>query len=117
MSNLFLFDNDAVPQPKDKVKLVEITVTPYPEGNRVRLVIRITPFQERPNIEIYARKKDGPIVAEMSVIETMTPNLDFTLHIRGIDSLTGDYIVRAELYYEDRNEPQHVREVSFSIAQ
>lgn len=89
---------------------------PYPDGSRVRMELTITPFLERPNLEIFARKVDGPIVAEVSVIETMTPTLEFTLHIRGVDSLPGEYILRAELYYEDRQQPQDVREVAFTIA-
>ncbi len=91
-------------------------MTPYPDGSRVRMALTITPFEQRPNLEIFARKVDGPIVAEMSVIETMTPNLEFTIHLRGAEKLSGDYTLRAELYYEDRQQPQDSREVAFTIA-
>jgi hypothetical protein len=115
MNELFLFDNDQVPQPRKKIKITSLTAEPYPDGARVKTEVRITPFQDRPNLELYAKKVDGPIVAEMSVIETMTPNLDFTMHIRGIDELAGDYILRAELYYEERTDPQHTVEITFRI--
>ena len=45
----------------------------------------------------------------------MMPVLDFTLHIRGVDELPGTYVLRAELYYEERSNPQCVKEVEFQI--
>ena len=115
-NNLFFFDSDEAPLPREQVKITELTVQPYPDGSRVAMQLKITPFLERPNLEIYARKDGGPIVAEMSVIETMTPRLEFTLHIRGVDSLAGDYALRAELYYDDRLSPLDTREIQFTIA-
>lgn len=115
MNNLFFVDNAEPPKPKEEVRIAELSVEPYPDGSRVRMALKITPFLERPNLEIYAQKVDGPIVAEMSVIETMTPNLEFTMHIRGVDTFEGQYVLRAELFYEDRHSPQHVQEIAFQI--
>ncbi len=117
MNNPFLFDSDEAPQPRERVRITELAAMPYPDGSRVHTRIKLTPFLEKPNLEIYAQKVDGPIVAEMSVIETMTPNLEFTLHIRGIDERTGDYLLRAELYYDDRLQPQDTQEIVFHIAE
>jgi hypothetical protein len=115
-NNLFFFDTNEAPQPRDRVKITALTAEPYPDGSRVRMQLDITPFLERPNLEIYARKVNGPIVAEMSVIETMTPHLEFTLHIRGVEHLSGDYILHADLFYDDRAQPQHAMEISFQIS-
>jgi len=115
LTNIFFFDSEEPLHPPAEVEITTLTAEPYPDGTRVRLNLTITPFQQRPSLEIYARKVDGPTVAEMSVIETMTPNLEFTLHLRGVADTTGDYILRAELYYTDRASPQHVREIAFSI--
>jgi hypothetical protein len=115
MNNIFFFDSQEAPLPPDRMAITKLTAQPYPDGSRVKMELKVTPFLERPNLEIYARKVDGPIVAEMSVIETMTPDLEFTLHIRGVDSLEGDYILRAELYYEERTKPLVVEEVLFHI--
>ncbi|MBN1964929.1 MAG: hypothetical protein JW910_09795 [Anaerolineae bacterium] len=114
MTNLFFFD-DANAKPPDEVVITELSAEPYPDDARVRVTIKITPFQQQPNLEIYARKEDRAIVAEMSVIETMTPLLEFTLHIRGVEELAGTYLLVAELYYEDRNKPQDRKEVTFEI--
>lgn len=114
-NNLFFFDSGEAPLPRDQVRIIELTAQPYPDGARVHMQVKLTPFLERPNLEIYARKASGPIVAEMSVIETMTPHLEFTLHIRGVDSLPGDYSLRAELYYDDRQSPLDTREIQFRV--
>jgi hypothetical protein len=116
MNNLFLVDSGQAPQPREHVKITELSAKPYPDGSRVRIQLNLTPFSERPNLEIHAHKVDGPLVAEMSVIQTMTPVLELTLHIRGVEELIGDYILRAELYYDDRACPQHTREIAFQIA-
>jgi hypothetical protein len=115
-NNLFFLDSDETLLPREQVRIAALTAEPYPDGTRVRMQIEITPFQERPNLEIFARKVDGPIVAEMSVIQTMTPHLEFTLHIRGVETHTGSYTLRVELFYADRLNPQDVREVEFQIA-
>lgn len=116
MTNLFFFD-DSEAKPPSEVTITELNATPYDDGARVRVEVKLTPFQQRPNLEIYARKDDGPIVAEMSVIETMTPLLEFTLHIRGVETLNGTYTLTAELFYEDRQQPQDTREVQFEITE
>lgn len=115
MNNIFFVDGDEAPQTRDQVVIKDIVAEPYPDGSRVRIQIGLTPFLEKPNLEIYAQKVDGPIVAEMSVIETMTPHLEFTLHIRGVTELTGKYQLRAELYYDDRQQPQHSKTILFTI--
>ena len=115
MSDIFFFDTGESPQPRERVEIVALEALPYPDGSRVHIRVQMTPFLERPNLEIYAQKEDGPIVAEMSVIETMQHILEFTLHIRGVDEVAGDYHLTAELFYDDRQQPQHRQEIDFSV--
>lgn len=113
--NLF---NDAnlVPQPKHKVKIKELSATPYADRFRVKVNLKLTPFQERPNLLITARRLDGRLVSDLDVIATMHYDNEFTMHIRGLEDPTGDYKLAAELYYESRDPPQDRAEISFSIA-
>ncbi len=113
--SIFWLDSDEEPRSREDTRIAALIVEPYPDGRRVRLALNITPFIERPNLEIYARKIDGPLVAEMSIIETMTPRLEFTLHIRGLQDTSGDYLVRVELFYDERTQPQDIREITFNI--
>src|SRR5215468_3668001 len=84
MSNVDFFNPREVPQPRDRVKVEKLEAKPYPDGWRVRVVLDVTPFQERPSLEIRVRSADGRVVSELSVIETMIWHLEFTIHIRGI---------------------------------
>jgi len=112
--NLFN-DPNLVPQPKNKVKIEELTVTPYPDRFRVYIEIKLTPFQERPNLLIVAQRSDGKLVGDLDIIATMHYNNEFTMHIRGVDDPAGNYTLKAELYYETRNPPQDSRTVEFQV--
>lgn len=113
--NLF---NDAnlVPQPKHKVKIEDFRVTPYRDRFRVKVNLKLTPFQERPNLVITARRSDGLQVSDLDVIATMHFDNEFTMHIRGIDDPSGKYTLTAELYYETRDPPQDSCQIEFMIS-
>ena len=116
MSNIDFFHSKDVPQPNDKIKIEALTAAPYPDGWRVKITLDLTPFQERPNLEIRVRSQAGRVVSEMSVIETMIRHLEFTVHIRGVESPAGEYVAEAALYYgDDATEPQHHLEIPFSV--
>lgn len=114
-----LFEPDQVPQPSANVRIERLTATVYPDGWRVRLGVDVTPFLERPSLEISVTATDGrPVLPiSLSVIETMHCNMEFTVHIRGVIRPTGQYLVRAELFYEgsDQPQPQAEAETAFSI--
>ena len=112
--NLF---NDAnlVPQPKHKVRIEELVAAPYSDRFRVKVNLKLTPFQERPNLLIVARRSDGLAVSDLDVIATMHFENEFTMHIRGLEDPTGDYKLSTELYYETRDPPQDKAEIAFSI--
>jgi hypothetical protein len=112
--NLF---NDAnlVPQPRRKVRIEDFRVTPYSDRFRVKVNLKLTPFQERPNLVITAHRSDGRQVSDLDVIATMHYENEFTMHIRGVDNPGGDYRLTAELYYEERNPPQDSCQIDFVI--
>jgi hypothetical protein len=112
------FEPADVPQPRDKVKIERFEAKPYPDGWRIRLIVDVTPFQERPSLEIRVQTGDEDQkrrVAELSVIETMTRHMEFTVHIRGVPSPVGQYLAEAELYYENVDAPQDRRAVPFTV--
>ena len=112
--NLFN-DANSVPQPKHKVRIEAFDAAPYRDRFRVKVNLKLTPFQERPNLLIVARRADGLAVSDLDVIATMHFDNEFTLHIRGVDDPAGDYSLTAELYYETRDPPQDKAAINFSI--
>ncbi len=116
MSNIDFFHSEDIPQPAEKIKIEALTAVPYPDGWRVKVTLDVTPFQVRPSLEIRVRSQAGRVVSEMSVIETMIRHMEFTVHIRGVESPAGDYVAEAALYYgEDPTLAQHHLETPFSV--
>jgi hypothetical protein len=110
-----LFPSDQVPQPRDQIRIEEVTVRPYPDRFRVRLHIRVTAFLERPNLLLVVHNEADRIVSELNIIETMHYDMEFTLHIRHVTEPAGVYTLTAELFYETRNPPQDRRIETFII--
>lgn len=111
-----IFDiGDATPLPQDEVKIDLLEVTPYPDRFRIFIHVRVTPFMERPNLLLTARDEHDHIVSELSIIETMHFDMEFTMHLRGITEPAGLYTLTAELFYESRNPPQDETVEAFEI--
>ncbi len=107
---------DQAPQPREKVRIERLDVQPYPDGWRIKLNVDVTAFQERPSLELRVlRLPEEQPIAELSVIETMHRQMEFTVHVRGVPTPNGDYVAQADLYYEERTAPHDQREVPFSI--
>lgn len=110
-----LFPSNQVPQPKDEIKIEVVDIQIYPDRFRVRIHIKVTPFQERPNLLLVAHDADDRIVSELSVIETMHHDMEFTMHLRGVSEPAGVYTLTTDLFYESRNPPQDRHIDSFEI--
>lgn len=108
-------DPNQVPQPRDQIKIEALDAEAYPDRFRVFIKIQVTAFQERPNLLLVLRDREGQIVDELSVIATMHADMEFTRHLRGLDDPAGDYSVEAELFYDTRNPPQDRRTTNFTI--
>ena len=96
--NIEFFDSDQVPQPKDKIRIEHLRATPYPDRYRIFVEVKVTPFQQRPNLILVVRDDSNHIVSELSVIETMHANMEFTLHLRNLEDPVGDYTLTTELF-------------------
>ena len=113
----FLFnipdDPDIIPLPPGEVRIRDFTAEPYPDGRRVRVNLDLTPFQQRPSIEVIMQDQDGEEVASVSVVEPMNWRIEFTMHVRR-DPPRGKYSLVARLYYPDIPDNDR-REIHFSI--
>lgn len=116
--DLNILNNDNL-APRDEVILERVSTKPYPDGKRVRVEIDVTPFRERPNIEIEIAKPSSDhaaqSVAQASILATMNFRMAFTLHLRGIEDTNGDYTVRVTLYYDDIQAPTDQKTLAMSI--
>lgn len=112
--DLFLQNNPDL-RPRDEVRLERVTASAFPDRLRVKIEVEITPFRERPNLEIALLDSVGRPVAEASAVAVMNFSVAFVLHIRGVDDPAGDYTARVQLYFDDAASPQDQRDAPLTI--
>src|SRR4030065_624100 len=71
---------------------------PPARGRGVGLSLSITPFQQRPSIEVEILDPGQQQVSLTSIVEATEPSMSLTMHIRGV-ARTGEYTALARLYY------------------
>jgi hypothetical protein len=97
--DIFFQDLSEVPLPPEDVRIRELRAEPWLDGRRVGIYLEVTPFQRPPNAEINITNADEEEIAQVSIIETMNPKMEFNMHLR--ESSPGEsYQVRVVLYYQ-----------------
>ena len=102
--NIFLQYPDEVRLPPAEVRLLEVKVTPQPDGRRVKIFLELTPFLKRPNIDVTITSAKGKKAAHSSILETMLRKLEFNLHLREPEP-GGEYAIECLVYYQKLPEP------------
>jgi hypothetical protein len=86
--------------PPAEVRFTEVRVEPWPDDARkVRVHLVITPFLERPNIEVTITNPQEEEVASIYIVESIDDRMAFTMHIRTPEMSSGPYILHASLTY------------------
>lgn len=101
--DIFFTDPNDIPLPPDEVRIRSFRAEPWPDKHRVRVLLELTPFQKGPNSEIEIRNEAGDEVASLTIIETINPKMDLTIHLRGGEP-TGMYTASAVVYYYEAEE-------------
>ena len=98
MSFFFPEDNLQRMTPEE-THITSLTAEPYPDGERVRVNIEMTPFQTRPYIEVLLTDANGDEVTTASIVEPMGWKLEFTMHLRGAKA--SPFKIEAKLFYPE----------------
>jgi hypothetical protein len=115
------FFDDPLEQPRsrEEVRFRQIGLFIYPDLRRLMFGVELTPFMERPSIEVLITNGEGQPAGSLHVIETLTPNFSLTMHLR--DQVTvNPYELTAVLYYSwpDRDKVEVERQtVRFEVTQ
>lgn len=80
--DIFFQDPSQVPLPPEEVRIRAFRAEPWPDGRRVLVRLELTPFQKRPSGKILILDDQGEEVANISIIETIDPKMEFTIHLR-----------------------------------
>ena len=105
-------DSAGEPVPPEEVRIQSVHIDPYPDGKRIRVTLKLTPFQIPPDLDVIVMDQDGEESASMSIIGAATPELIFTAHLRG-DPLSSTLQLSTRLIYEELGEVDR-KETTFS---
>jgi hypothetical protein len=111
--DLHFVEPDEAPVPPESVRVRRIDIVPRSDGRRINVRLELTPFLERPTIEVVMFDPSGEVAAETSIIETVDHELEFTIHLRS-EAQAGDYRCRVVAVYQDQP-PVDTQEVHFKI--
>ena len=94
------FFDDPLQQSKarDEVRIKQIGLFIHDDLRRVSFGLELTPFLERPCIQVSINNGKGVPAGALSVIETMTPNFSLIVHLRD-GEVNDPYELTAEIYY------------------
>lgn len=90
----------------EETRITSLTTQPYPDSERLRVNVEITPFQSRPHLEFSLKDASGEEVSTVSMIEPMSWKLEFTMHLRG--ARNSPFTLEARLFYPEGPHPEPV---------
>lgn len=94
----FFDDPSKAPKAREDVRLNDLGIFVYPDGRRVAVGFNLTPFIERPCIEVRVVNERGEAAGWLNVIETLEANFSLTMHLRDKEP-TELYEATAVVYY------------------
>ncbi len=99
-SDIFFTDASEAPLLPAEVRIRTLDADPRPDGVRVDVRLELTPFLQRPNIEVSVTNATGREVTSLSVVEAIEPKMDFTMHLRERET-GGRYKLAVQVFYAD----------------
>jgi hypothetical protein len=103
MDIFFQDPNDVRLQPEE-VRLREVQVMPLLDSKRVKVLVELTPFLKRPNLEITITTASGKEVAHASILETMLRRVEVIMHLRETEP-GSEYTLESTVYYQSLPQP------------
>jgi hypothetical protein len=112
---MFGFDDqsDQPLLPPGEVRIQEVQIEPWTGSRRVKVLATLTPFEQRPNLDLSIQNQAGEVVASVSIVEVLEPKFVITMHIRGDDE-EEHFTLLGSLYYPDQ-EPVHRVSIPFDL--
>jgi len=99
--------------PPAEVRITSLKVEPWPDGRRLRVLVNLTPFLERPSLNAAIQDAQGDEVSSAVIVETMDNQMVFTMHIRAEDA-RGNYTLTLSVTYPEIEEVDR-RSIGFTL--
>ena len=83
-------------------RLLNVRAELYSDGKRLKVGLDLTPFQQKPYLDLVLTDSSGKIITTTSIIEPVNWNLELNLHIRkSSTSDNGVYKLTVVISYPD----------------
>ena len=86
------------PKSREEVRIKQIGIFVHDDSRKISFGLELTPFLERPCIEVTIVNGQRQHAGALTVIESMTPNFSLIIHLRD-EELNDPYELTAEIYY------------------
>ena len=86
------------PKSREQVRIKQLGLYMHEDGRRVAVGFDMTPFFERPSLQVTFINERGEEAGSLHVIETLQTNFSLTVHLRDKEP-TDTYEVTAVVYY------------------
>lgn len=100
--------------PPEFTRLLDLRADLYPDRHRLRVNLELTPFLERPEIELTLTDPSGEMCTSATIIEPMGWKLDLTMHLPTRRTTHGAFTLSAQVTYPDLGEVDR-RSISIDI--
>jgi hypothetical protein len=113
----FFDDPLEAPKSKEDVRIRKMGLYVFEDRRRVAVGFEITPFLERPSIEVDVTNGNGQPAGAMTIVDTSETNFTLTLHLRDSEP-TDEYKLEAKLYYatpESDRADVHAMSTTFNV--
>lgn len=108
MTQIHFFDDPSnMRRSREDVRLNQIGLHVYEDGRRVAVGFDLTPFLERPSLEVLVTDEAGEIAGTLNVIEALQPNFHVTMHLRR-PVAGATYRIEVVVYYAAPGEARQV---------
>lgn len=94
----FFDDPEQQPKKREDVRIKQLGLFVHEGGRRVTFGLELTPFLERPSIQVTIRNGSGEPAGALTVIETLTTNFSLIIHLRDAQ-VDNPYELTATIYY------------------
>jgi hypothetical protein len=75
-------EGPAAPQPPADMRFVAVSAEPYPDRRRIKLSYEVSPFLQRPSVEIRLLAPDGADLGSITVVDVVGARFSLTAHLR-----------------------------------
>ncbi|MCO5185182.1 MAG: hypothetical protein M9918_24845 [Anaerolineae bacterium] len=94
----FFDDPSRTPRSREDVRINDIGIYVHPGGRRIAVGFDLTPFIERPSLDVDIRNARGEWAGQLSVVQTPESNFHLNTFLRDSDG-TDTYELLVVVYY------------------